>query len=258
MAAADSPISPLDLSGRVFLVTGASSGIGREVAILLSKLNARAVLAGRDEERLHQTLCSLKGSGHQIAPFDLVNTAAIPDWVRSIAATAGPLDGVIHAAGISFTLPARYISAEKLDLTMRTNVYSAVMLARGFCHKSCHSSTASITFISSVTALAGNSGISVYACSKAALLGLTKSLAVELAPERIRVNCVLPGYVRSEMMAKVEDMLLPDQASSIERMHLLGLGAPSDVANAIVYLVSDAGRWVTGSTLVVDGGYTAH
>jgi NAD(P)-dependent dehydrogenase (short-subunit alcohol dehydrogenase family) len=257
MNAAGPPVNPMELGGRLFLVTGASSGIGREVATVFSNLNARVVLVGRDEARLNQTASLLKGSGHQTESFDLANTAAVPGWLRSVIDKAGPLDGIVHAAGIQSIIPVRWVSPEKLDLIIRTNVYSAVMLSRGFCEKRCHSGNASITFISSIATLTGRSGAAIYACSKAALIGLMKALAVELAPERIRVNCVLPGFVRSEMLAQVGQAMLPDQLKSIEKMHLLGWGAVSDAANAVAYLASDAACWVTGSAMVVDGGYTA-
>jgi len=141
---------------------------------------------------------------------------------------------------------------------MKTNLSSAVMLARGFTQKSCSVRGGSIVFLSSVLALAGSPGAAVYSASKAALIGLTRSLAVELSRDGYRVNCVAPGYVRSAMTDQARESMLPEQFEAIERMHLLGFGEPRDVAGAIAFLLADTGRWVTGTTMVIDGGYSAH
>ena len=250
-------MNPLDLSGSTVLVTGASSGIGREVSILLSVLNARVVLVGRNEERLQQTLASLTGDGHRVETFDLARSEEIPKWVQSIAAETGPLRGIVHAAGKQVATPIRFAAEKKIDDLVRTNLYSAIMLARGFSQKNCYAPGGCVVFLSSITAFAGKPAISVYAATKGALIALTKSLAVELAPQRIRVNCVAPGFVETEMLAELRALLTDEQMKALEDAHPLGLGTPRDVANAVAFLVADTGRWITGSTLVLDGGYTA-
>jgi NAD(P)-dependent dehydrogenase (short-subunit alcohol dehydrogenase family) len=133
-----------------------------------------------------------------------------------------------------------------------------MMLAKGFRQRGCHTVGASIVLLSSVTGLVGLPGIAAYAASKSAVLGLTRCLALELAPQQIRVNCVAPAMVRTDIAEHLFTSLLPEQVASIEQAHPLGIGRPRDVANAIAFLLSDAARWITGSALVVDGGYTAH
>src|ERR1700722_11038176 len=144
---------PLDLSGRTVLVTGASAGIGRETAILLSELNAKLVLAGRNEERLRETLGALSGSGHQMEMVDLSAEDRIPQWIKSVVAASGPLHGLVHAAGKQITGPIRMASPGNIEDVFKTNVYSAIMLARGFCQKNCFVAGGSMVFVSSIMGL---------------------------------------------------------------------------------------------------------
>jgi len=251
-------LNPLDLNGRTVLVTGASSGIGREVAILLSQLNARVVLTGRNEQRLEETHASLTGEGHRAIMFDLSQTDDIPKWIQTLVSDTGPLYGIVHAAGKQSAIPIRFANEKRVDDLVRTNLYSAIMLARGFAQKGCHTAEGgSVVFVSSVMAFTGKPAISVYGATKGALTAFVKSLAVELAPERIRVNCLAPGFVQTEMLDQLRDLLTEEQMQALEAAHPLGFGTPRDVAHAAAFLLADTGRWVTGSTLVLDGGYSA-
>jgi len=247
----------MDLSGRIVLVTGASSGIGRDTAVLLSELGARLVLTGRDPARLDDTLAELAGRGHSVEPFDLRTADGIPGWVRTIASKTGPLGGLVHCAGVHSHRPLRILDAEKFEEVQRINVTASMMLAKGFRQKGCCTAGASIVLLSSVAGLVGQPGIAAYAASKAAVSGLTRCLAVELAAERIRVNCIAPAMVKTEMAEHLFRSLTAEQVISIELEHPLGIGRPRDVANAAAFLLSDAARWITGSILVVDGGFTA-
>ena len=251
-------IKPFDLTGRTVLVTGGSSGIGRETAIVLSESGARVIVTGRRAEQLELTLQRLSEGAHAAEAFDLDQSEAIPEWVKTLASRYGPFNGLVHAAGIQKTTPLRGLSIGTLRQTFRANFDSAVMLAKGFRQKGCCAETSSIVFLSSTRAFAGAPAISAYAASKAALIGLTKSLAIELAREGIRVNCIAPGFVRSEMTEGIRQTLTAEQFATIEAQHPLGIGTTWDVACAAVYLISDAAKWMTGHTLVLDGGLSAH
>ncbi len=248
--------NPMDLAGKRILVTGASSGIGREVAILLSELGARVVVSGRNEERLGQTMAALRGEGHVAAPFDLAAVDGICEWVKGLVNKTGPFDGLVHSAGARYTVPLKVERIARVDEVMRVNFTSAVILAKAFRQAGCSRRGSSIVFLSSVTAFQGEPGTAVYGASKAALTGLAKSLAMELAGDGVRVNCVAPACVKTEMLERLRDVLTPEQYAAIEAMHPLGLGEPRDVANAVAFLLADTGRWITGSVLVVDGGYS--
>lgn len=250
-------VNPLDLSGRTILVTGASSGIGRETAILLSQLGAKLILVARDAERLQQTRAALTGGGHHIEPFDLNDLDAIPAWMKELAARLGALSGLVHSAGVYQMTPLRTVTAAGIDDVLRINLHAAVMLAKGFRQKGCHAGGGSLVLLSSVAGLRGHAGLAAYTASKAALVGVARSMAMELAREDIRVNCVAPGLVATEMSSDVEAQTV-GEIGEIERAHPLGLGKPRDVANGIAFLLSEAARWITGTTISIDGGYSAH
>jgi len=247
--------NPMDLTGKRILVTGASSGIGRDTAILLSQLNAQVAITGRDETRLNRTLQALEGTGHVASVFDFANEGLLP-WFQTVAAE-GPFHGLVDAAGVQSTMSVKMMSEQKIASLMRTNVASALLLARAFSQRSAHTRPASMVFLSSVTSIVGKPAVSLYAASKGAVTAMTKSLALELVPDQIRVNCVAPAFVQTEMSEQLRESLLPEQFAAIEAAHPMGLGTTLDVAYAVAFLLSDASRWITGTNLVVDGGYTA-
>lgn len=252
-------LNPLELTKKRILVTGASSGIGRSTAVLLSRLGADIVLVGRSKERLQETYNQLSSGNHCIEPYELAaNVNGIPEWMKKIVDIGGPLHGFVHCAGIEYILPVRSITPEKYDELMRINMKAAFFLAKGFCQKDCYNKGASIVFIASVAGIIGQAGLSIYSASKGALISLTKALAIEFAQNDIRVNSISPGHVETAMGLKVKANLSKEQYKSIVKMHPLGLGFPEDVANAVAFLLAETGRWITGTNLVVDGGYTAH
>jgi len=248
----------MGLENRTILVTGASSGIGRETAILLSQLGARLIIVGRNSEQLEKTISLLEGKEHRINAFDLSAVDDIPRWMKDITSKTGPLHGLVHSAGMQFTSPLRITTAESIEKMMRINVTAALCLAKAFRQKNVSTAGSSIVYLSSVMGIVGQSGQTAYSASKGALVTLAKSLTLELSRENIRVNCVAPAVVNTEMSEKMFQSLTPEQVKQIESMHPLGIGTPRDVANAIAFLLADTGRWITGTTLVVDGGYTAH
>jgi NAD(P)-dependent dehydrogenase (short-subunit alcohol dehydrogenase family) len=250
-------LNPMDMTDRRILVTGASSGIGRETAILLSRLGARIVLVARDKSRLEETLSLLDGSGHLVKPCDLTALDEIPDWLKGISQEFGRLSGLVHCAGLQMTLSLRLVTAGQVAKLVEINLTAAIMLAKGLRQKSVLASPGSLVLLSSAMGLVGAAGRSVYSSTKSALVGLTKSLALELARDGLRVNSVAPGFVDTPMLAEMKNRLGAAQFSAIESAHPLGIGKAGDVANAIAFLLADTGRWITGTTLVVDGGYTA-
>jgi NAD(P)-dependent dehydrogenase (short-subunit alcohol dehydrogenase family) len=250
--------NPLDLTGRTVMVTGASSGIGRATSLLLGQLGANVILVARRQEELEQTLQLLEPGDHYICPFDLSNVEEIPQWLQTVTAERGVLGGLVHSAGVQYTRPLQSITQETVHKTFKINVEAAIALLKGSRQKGVFQPQSSIVLLSSVMGLVGEPGQVLYSASKGALVALSKSAAIELARQRIRVNCVAPAVVQTEMSGALQASLTPEQFLSIESKHPLGIGTPQDVANAIAFLLADTGRWITGTTLVVDGGYTAH
>jgi NAD(P)-dependent dehydrogenase (short-subunit alcohol dehydrogenase family) len=251
-------LNPLDMTGRTILVTGASSGIGRETAILLSRLGARVILVARNRERLEATQARLEGTVHVIEAYDLAAYEEIPDWIRRLASAHGRLDGLVHCAGLHAAAPLKVLDPAQVEPLWRVNVSASLWLAKGFRQRTVCNSGGALVFLASAAGLVGQPAIAAYSASKGAVIALTRSLAMELAREGIRVNCVAPGFVKTEMATEFSQGLTPEYLAAIEREHPLGFGEPADVVYAVAYLLSSAARWVTGTTLVVDGGYTAH
>lgn len=251
------PHNPMDLTGRVMLVTGASAGIGRATAVLLSRLGARVVVNGRDLDRLNETIDRLTGEGHGVAAFDLSDLDAVPGWMKAQAAIHGPFDGVAHCAGVQTLRPVRIFSAAFFDEVMRANLGSALALARGLRQKGCHAERAALALISSTAATAASPGNVVYAASKGGVIAATKGLAVELLNDGIRVNCVVPSIVETELIERGKQKLTAEQYEHLRALQPLGFGHPDDIAHMLAYLLADTSRWMTGSIVTVDGGRTA-
>ena len=246
-----------NLKNKTVLITGASSGIGRSCAIECSKAGATVLAFGRNEDRLQETLSSLEVEGRAIS-VDLNETEAVDEVMKSLESEGLNIDGVIHSAGISTTLPLRMISPEKIKPLFELNVSSAIYLTKWVTRKKfVPPGGSSVIFLSSVMGSVGESGKTIYSMTKGAVLAASRSMAVELASKKVRVNCISPGVVETPMSDNAIYSRNEEARSKIESLHPLGLGVPEDVAHAAVNLLSDASKWVTGTNLFVDGGYTA-
>jgi NAD(P)-dependent dehydrogenase (short-subunit alcohol dehydrogenase family) len=251
--------NPFSLNGKLILVTGASSGIGRQCAITCSHMGATVAMFGRDYARLMETLSSMDTPDkHTVYAIDLLDYEKVAEKVQEVVNEKGKITGLINCAGISTTLPLNAISPQKMEQFFQTNVIGAVNLTK-LVVKSSHfsESTGSIIFISSVMGVVGENGKTLYSMTKGALIAAVKSMAIELAQRKIRINAISPGVVETPMSKNAIYSRNEESLNKIKSIHPLGLGQPEDVANACVFLLSDSSRWITGTNLIVDGGYLA-
>lgn len=241
---------PFSLIRKRILVTGASSGIGRQTAIACAEMGAQLIITGRNAERLADTLQTLPGSGHQSITADL--TCA--EDLLTLVAQTDSLHGVVHAAGISKLVPLRMLKQAHLDEMFAHNTYAPMLLTKELLAKRKLQTGSSIVFVSAVASHVGPLASSAYSASKGALLGAMRSLGLEVIKQGIRVNCIAPGYVRTPML----DGLTTGGLNTDDYAGLapLGMGKPSDVAHAAIYYLADASRWVTRNYFIVDGGLT--
>jgi NAD(P)-dependent dehydrogenase (short-subunit alcohol dehydrogenase family) len=255
----DPQFDPFSLENKLILVTGASSGIGRQCAVVCSKMGARVVLFGRDSARLDTTLQMMKEPERHIKyAVDLVDYKKVEEIIPDLVSTRGKIDGLINCAGISTTLPINSSTPEKMELFFKTNVIGPMNLTRLVVKPSYFSITGGcVIFISSVMGVVGDSGKVLYSMTKGALVASAKSLAVELSSRCIRVNTISPGVVESPMSQRAVYSKDQESRNRISGLHPLGLGTSDDIANACVFLLSDSGKWITGTNLIVDGGYVA-
>ena len=255
----DKIATPFRLTAKNIIITGASSGIGRQTAISCSAMGANVLLFGRNQGRLEDTLRSIGNSkNHLKFAIDLTDVGKVTTTILELKDRVGQVHGVVNAAGISTTLPFKLNSVSKFETLYQTNVIAGFNLVRELLkHRLLSKDGASIVFISSVMGMVGEKGKTLYGMTKGAVIAGVRSLAIELADKKIRLNSVSPGVVKSPMSD--EAVYSQDEVAlkKIISNHPLGLGDPEDVAQACIYLLSEASGWVTGSNLVVDGGYTA-
>jgi NAD(P)-dependent dehydrogenase (short-subunit alcohol dehydrogenase family) len=228
------------------------------VAVLLDRRGASTSLVDVDEKGLAETIARLAPDRHRTYPFDLRRIDEVDGLVAGVVEAGGKLNGVIHAAGIQQVAPARVLKPSIWRDILTVNTEAGLALARTLSSKRVYAGQdGAVVFLSSVVGVAGSPGATAYAMSKSALHGMAKSLALDLASSRIRVNCVAPGFVRTPLLERTSRLWTEDQRREVEARHPLGFGEPEDVANAVGFLLADTGRWITGTVLVVDGGYLA-
>lgn len=242
--------SPFSLENKTIFVTGASSGLGACTAIECSKAGAKLIISGRNKERLNRTYTQLQGQGHIQLCFDLT----LKESLIELAIALPQLDGIAFCAGITKSLPVKHISEENIDEIFQTNILSSMQLIQKLLKLKKINKGGSIVFISSISTTYADKGNSIYAASKGAINSFSKVLALELSAQRITSNCVQPGFVPSEMLSS--GIVSDEQLQEERKRYPLGFGDPTDIANGIMYLLSDAAKWVTGSVLTIDGGVT--
>jgi NAD(P)-dependent dehydrogenase (short-subunit alcohol dehydrogenase family) len=250
--------NPIALNGKRFLISGAASGLGRATAVLLSKLGAELVLLDINDEGLKSTKEMCGDTLVNCITANLQNPIEIKPVIINAVEKWGRLNGFVHLAGRPYVSPLKSINHNTTIEIFNLNTYAAIELAKLFTSRNVYAGEAgSIVFISSVYGSVGSAANVGYAMSKAALHGVTKSLSIELASKNIRVNCLAPGFVKTQMLDKVSGSFNQDYYNTLNNLHPLGLGEADDVANAIAFLLSDMSKWITGTILSVDGGFTA-
>lgn len=244
--------NPFALEGKKILVTGASSGIGRAIAIECSRMGANVIITARNRDRLNETLKLMSAGNHELHTVDLNSEVEISDFVDVLP----QLDGLVHCAGLAIPKPFQYYSKENINTVMGVNFEAPVLITQSLLKLKKIRKQSSIVFISSISGVWISSvGGSFYSASKGAINGLVKGLAIEYASKGIRVNSVNPGMIDTNIYSQgtiTDEQLIEDT----KKYPLKRYGKPEEVAYAVVYLLSDASAWVTGSNLLIDGGYT--
>jgi NAD(P)-dependent dehydrogenase (short-subunit alcohol dehydrogenase family) len=240
------------LEGKKILVTGASSGIGKAIAIESSKMGANVIITGRNEKRLRDTFSKLEGSGHGLIVADL----SIKEEIERLHKELPVIAGLVNCAGLTKVVPFSFATRDSFEDVMNVNFFAPTELTRLMVKSKKIGKGGSVVFISSVSGVYCSAvASSIYSSSKGAINGLVKGVALDLAPKGIRVNSVNPGMIDTDIFsgsAITEEQLKED----MKRYPLGRYGKPEEVANAVIYLLSDAASWTTGSNLLIDGGYT--
>ncbi len=242
--------NPFSLENNTFLVTGASSGIGRSIAVECSRLGASVYITARNEERLCKTLSQMEGEGHQMILSDLSEEGDIDLLVNKLP----PLDGVVHCAGIQERMLCKMLKSSDIENIMAINFNAPILLQRTLLRKKKISKGASIVFIASRAAFAPTVGNALYAASKGAILSYAKVLGLELASRQIRVNSICPAMVWTDLTRKDETKTGADYNEVQKSYPLQRYGKPEDIAYLAVYLLSDTSVWMTGSAIDITGG----
>lgn len=245
----DPTYNPYSLKGKTILITGASSGIGRSTAIECAKLGAHCVINGRNAERLQQTYDELVGEGHQKVIADLAAQEGIDTLISAIPT----VDGLVNNAGVGFNKPISFVSQDDLERVFQTNTFAPILLTKTILRKKKMNKQGSIVFTSSVSAFGSNYGRSVYGASKSAIMAYMHYCARELAEKQIRVNAVHPAMTETPLIYS-GTLTDEDRQKDMAQYPLKRYAKPEEIAYAIIYLLSDAASWTTGTSLIVDGG----
>lgn len=243
-------MNAFDLHGKTILLTGASSGLGKQSALTLSQYGANLIITGRDQKRLQQTFDLLEGSGHEQVVADLSKE----EDVQKLSSGLPKIHGVLYSVGVSSIVPAAFLQKEEIEKVFDTNFKNILYLNTALLRQKKFEKAASILFISTISAKYPYVGGSLYVSAKTALEGYARVLALELAKKKIRVNCLRPAFVKGSMLQETREQLSEEVIKQIDKKQPLGLGEAVDVANTVVFFMSDASKWITGTNLVLGGG----
>lgn len=250
-------INPVDLTGRRYLITGAASGIGKATSVLLSTLGAELVLADINLEGLRKTQQECESPSY-LLQMDLSDAKTIKPALEKAVSEFGKLNGFAHIAGIPCICPLKVVTEEMVDKVYKVNTYAAIELSKIISNKKYYTGEkGSIVLISSVYGVVGSAANVGYAMSKAGVIGITKALSMEFVSKGIRVNCIAPGFIQTNMMGENTFRFDENYMDTLNKMHPMGLGKAEDIANGIAFLMSDMSSWMTGAVLNIDGGFTA-
>ena len=241
--------NPFSLEGKTILVTGASSGIGKGIAITCSKMGATIILTGRNHIRLGSALALLEEGNHKMIAADLTNVESMSRLVCELPV----LDGVVHCAGIGQRVLCKMATEHDVDSVMDTNYKAPVLLQTELLKRKKINKGASVVFVASIASWSPCVGNAFYSASKGAIVSYANCLALELAPRKIRVNCISPAMVWTDLI--YQDGVEKEQLKEDELKYpLKRYGQPEDIANLAVYMLSDASTWMTGSNVKISGG----
>lgn len=249
--------NPFSLEGKKILITGASSGIGKQCAIDCAAMGANVIMIGRSQERLGEVLSQINYSDSSFGVIDITDYDAVKTFITNEVSNNGPFDGFIHSAGIDKTMPLRNVSPKDMQMVYETNVVAGINILKLLTKKGSFKPSFKAVLVASITALIARVGTLSYTASKGALVSAVRELAVELAPKGININCISPGTVLTPLMQHVLEQMSDEERKKRLSGFPLEIGKPEDISNACIYLLSEAARWITGQNLVVDGGYTA-
>jgi len=248
--------NPVDFNGRWIVMSGATSGIGTIIASVLSSLNANLILIGRSTEKLDRLAGLLPADRYKLIISDLENAVSIGK-MDTILSEVGEIYGLCHCAGVVDSRPLNTTGPESINKQLSINLVAGIELARMITkRKYIPPDGGSLLFISSVYAHVGAPAQIGYCASKGAVNAMVRAMAIELAPKKIRVNSLSPGFVETEMTTK-HSRLSKAQIEAIIARHPLGGGTPMDIARATVFLLDPMNRWITGTDLIIDGGFTS-
>lgn len=244
----------MGFTDKKILITGASTGIGKETAILLSNLGAKICILDINEAGLKDVLTQLKGSGHSLVHFDLSDLDHIEQLIKNTVATFGAFDGFVHCVGIRSRRPVSMLTPRVISEVMNINYGSFIELIRCITKKNHFNDRLSIVGISSISSQRGGSSVTAYAASKGAMDSAVRCLAKELAPKKIRINTVVPAQINTPAYTELIKNSVNNEDATVSRQYL-GLGEPIDVANAVAFLLHNNSKFITGSAIPVDGGF---